>query len=103
MSGFLGQLFQPDPFPSFFSILLGLAVYVLLGLLPVLGALYVIYFLLTLPLRRNERARMFLDLLELGLQSGRTPEGAVADVAASRDQSLGPRFHLVPAYLQGGL
>ena len=103
MSEILGQLFRPDLHPDGLSLLLAFAVYLVLGLLPVLGALYVIYFLLTLPMRRNERARMFLDLLELGLQSGRTVERAIVDAAASRDESLGARFHLLAAYLEGGM
>ncbi len=103
MSEFLSQLVEPDPIQGIFSLLLGFAAYVILGFLPVLGALYVIYFLLTLPLRRKERARLFLDLLELGLRAGRTPEAAIADAAATRDQSLGPRFHLLAAYLEAGL
>ena len=103
MSEFHRELFQPDPLQGVFSLLLGFGLYVLLGLLPVLGALYVIYFLLTLPLRRNERARLFLDLLELGLQAGRTPESAIIDAAASRDRSLGARFHLLAAHLDQGM
>ncbi len=81
----------------------GFLAYLLLGLVPVCGVIYVIYFLLTLPLRRNERARMFLDLLELGLQEGRTPEATVTSVAASRDQSLGVRFHLLAAHIETGM
>ncbi len=46
---------------------------------------------------------MFLDLLELGLQEGRTPEAAVTGAAASRDRSLGVRFHLLAAHLERGL
>jgi type II secretory pathway component PulF len=103
MIEFLRESFQPGPLQGFLSVLLGFALYVLLGILPVLGALYVIYFLLTLPLRRNERARLFLDLLEQGLQSGRTAEGAIVDAAASRDRSLGARFHLLAAYLEQGM
>jgi type II secretory pathway component PulF len=103
MSEVLSQLVQPDPVQGLVGLLFGFAAYLLLGLLPVLGALYVIYFLLTLPLRRNERARLLLDLLEYGLQAGRTPEAAIADVAATRDPSLGARFHLLAAYLEGGL
>jgi len=61
---------------------------------------YVIYFLLTLPLRRNERARFFLDLLDRGLRDGRTAERATADAAASRDGVLGARFQLLAAYLE---
>jgi type II secretory pathway component PulF len=84
---------------------MGLAVliYLLVGLVPVCGISYGIYFLLTLPMRRTERARMFLDLLELGLREGHTPEAAVISAATSRDGSLGVRFHLLAARLEQGL
>lgn len=97
-------MFDPgNPFDSIIRWLIGCTVYLVVGLLPTCGVLYVIYFILTLPMRRNERARTFLDLLELGLKGGRTPEGAVADAAASRDNSLGARFHLLAAHLEQGL
>lgn len=85
------------------ELVLGFLLYTVLGLVPILGLLYVIYFLVTLPMRRNERARGFLDLLELGLKEGHTPEGAIRDAAASQDRSLGARFHLLAAHLQEGL
>ncbi|HTL16691.1 MAG TPA: type II secretion system F family protein, partial [Patescibacteria group bacterium] len=85
------------------AMVVGFVIYLLLGLLPVFGVLYVIYFLVTLPLRRNERARLFLDLLQLGLDSGRTPEMAIVEAAASRDRSLGARLHLLAAYLEKGV
>jgi type II secretory pathway component PulF len=83
--------------------MLAFVVFVTAGLGPIWGLLYLFYFLLTLPLRRNERARLFLDLLELGLKEGRTPELAIADAASSADRSLGARFHLLAAYLGQGL
>lgn len=67
------------------------------------GALYAIYFLLTLPMRRSERARLFLDVVELGLKAGHAPEATVQSAAASRDVSLGVRFHLLAAYVRSGL
>src|SRR5512142_1169837 len=60
--------------------------------------LYVLFFLLTLPMRRRERARIFLDLLELGLREGRTPEKAIVEASASRDPAAGARFHLLAAH-----
>jgi len=101
MSEFLSS--QSGLFQSFLAVGLGFAGYVLLGLVPTILALYVIYFLLTLPLRRAERGRLFLDLLELGLNSARTPEAALIDAAASRDRALGARFHLLTAYLEQGM
>jgi len=64
--------------------------------------IYAIYFLVTLPMRRNERTRLFLDLLELGLKEGQTPESALTSAASSNDASLGVRFHLLAAYSQKG-
>jgi type II secretory pathway component PulF len=103
MSDLLRQLLQPDPARGLLELLLGFALYIALGILPVLGSLYLIYFLLTLPLRRNERARLLLDLLELGLRSGRPAEAAITEVCASRDRSLGARFHLLGTYVESGL
>jgi type II secretory pathway component PulF len=97
------QMLHSNPLQAIAVLALTLVIYLLLGLLPVCGVIYVLYFLLTLPLRRNERARLFLDLLELGLQEGRTPEAAVTGAAASRDRSLGVRFHLLAAHIEGGL
>jgi type II secretory pathway component PulF len=84
-------------------LIVGFVIYVLLGLLPIFGVLYGIYFLITLPLRRNERARLLLDLLQLGLDSGRTPELAITEAAASQDGSLGARLYSLAACLQKGV
>lgn len=98
----LGQIFQGDPFGTALKFALLLLLNTVVSLPIVVGVLYVFYFLLTLPLRRNERARFFLDLLELGLNSGQTPEHSIVSVAQSRDRSLGARFHLLAALLERG-
>src|ERR1039458_6467791 len=97
------QLLHSDPLQAIGMMALAVLIYLLVGLVPVCGISYGIYFLLTLPMRRNERARMFLDLLELGLREGHTPEAAVTSAATSRDGSLGVRFHLLAAHLEQGL
>ena len=51
----------------------------------------------------SERARLFLDLLELGLKGGSAAEPAIVAASQSRDPSLGARFHLLAAYLESGL
>ena len=61
------------------------------------------YFILSLPLRRHERARFFLDLLETSLKDGRSPEQSVVSLAQSRDESLGTRFQQVAAWIETGL
>lgn len=65
--------------------------------------IYGVYFLITLPMRRNERTRLFLDLLELGIKDGQTAESAITSAASSNDASLGVRFHLLAAHLQNGM
>src|ERR1700690_1186853 len=97
------QMLHSNPLQAIAVLGLTLVIYVVLGLLPVCGVIYVLYFLLTLPLRRNERARLFVDLLELGLKEGRSAEAAVTSAATSRDPSLGVRFHLLAAHIEGGL
>jgi type II secretory pathway component PulF len=61
------------------------------------------YLVLSLPLRRQERARIFLDLLESGLAQGHSAEATVVEIAKSRDRALGHRFFLLAAYLETGL
>src|ERR1019366_10665944 len=103
MSDSFTPFLQSSPLQDFALATVGFLAYLLLGLLPLCGIIYVFYFLLTLPLRRNERARMILDLIELGLQEGRTPEATITSVAASRDRSLGVRFYLLAAHIEEGL
>jgi type II secretory pathway component PulF len=74
----------------------------LVTVLVIFGLLYLIYYHLTLPMRRNERARMTLDLLELGLKDGRTPEVALIWAASSGDRSLGRQFGRVVWCLERG-
>jgi type IV pilus assembly protein PilC len=103
MSGSFWELFQSDPSRAIVTVLLVFVIYLLLGLLPVCGILYLIYFLLTLPMRRSERVRLFIDILTLGVKDGRTPEAAITEAASSHDYGLGVRFHLVAAYLEKGM
>ncbi len=100
---FLGQASLSDPLQSISGLLFGFVLYVVLGLLPALVALYLMYLLLTLPLRRNERARLFLDLLQFGIDSGRSAEIALVETAGTGDRTLGPRFLELASYLQQGL
>ncbi len=99
----LWQIFQPYTPEAFVRLLLAFAIYLLIVLVPFTGALCLIYFALTLPLRRNERARFFLDVLALGLKDGRTPEAAITEAAGSHDDALGVRFHLLAAHLERGV
>lgn len=62
----------------------------------------VIYVLFSLPLRRRERARFFLDLIETGLAQGWSPEQTLVGAAQCRDSSPGVRFHLLAAQVESG-
>jgi type II secretory pathway component PulF len=60
------------------------------------------YFALSLPLRRQERGRMLLDLIEMGFRQGHTAERTILRAAASGDRALGARFHLLAAHIEAG-
>ncbi|MSU22073.1 MAG: hypothetical protein EXS30_11845 [Pedosphaera sp.] len=70
--------------------------------IPVYAFFYLVYFLIGLPLRRQERARFFLDLIETGVRQGRGIEETVTSISQSRDETLGVRFHLLANYLTSG-
>jgi type II secretory pathway component PulF len=78
-------------------------VYVLFIVTPVTLLAWLLYYLLSLPMRRQERARFFLDLLATILREGRPMEQSLIEISNSRDKSPGLRFHLVAAYLEKGL
>ena len=75
---------------------------VLVGLRIGVALLQLAHHLLTLPLRRTERARQFLDLLETTLKQGRPLEENLISLSQSRCQSMGLGFHLVAAWLESG-
>jgi type II secretory pathway component PulF len=105
-SPLLGQVFNSDSWHSFPVLLFRLLVTVLLTLGWVgalFGSILLIHFFFTLPLRRAERARLFLELLEGALKRGMTAEEMIFSVAQSRDQTVGLRFHLLAAYIESGV
>jgi type II secretory pathway component PulF len=77
--------------------------YLALNVAPACLVMWLIYFVLTLPMRRRERARLFLDFLESGLNRGASPELAMQQASASRDGMLGIRFHLLAAWIEEGM
>lgn len=78
-------------------------VYLVALFLPVGILLYTAYYFISLPLRRQERARLFLDLLETALQKGGSVEAQLISMSESRDPAPGVRFHLLAAHLANGL
>ncbi len=67
------------------------------------GALSVVaHFLLSLPMRRRDRALFFLDLMETVLQRGQPLEPAILSAAENHDRAIGVRFYMVAAHLESG-
>jgi len=88
-----------NDFAQFIIALLWSAVFILLpgGAFAVL-----IHYLLSLPMRRRDRALFFLDLVETVLQRGQPLEQAILAAAENRDRAIGVRFYLVAAHIEGG-
>jgi type II secretory pathway component PulF len=83
-------------------LLLSLLLHGVLFVLPVIVLSYLAYYLLSLPARRQEQARMFLHLLETCLRDGRPVEQTLVAMANAQDRSPGLRFHLAAAFLEEG-
>jgi type IV pilus assembly protein PilC len=61
------------------------------------------HFLLSLPMRRRDRALFFLDLVETVLQRGQPVEQAILAAAENHDRAIGVRFYIVAAHIESGL
>lgn len=99
--------------PAWLIIVLG-AVWVLLKLFATIisflfsigilfGLIFLIHFFFSLPMRRAERARLFLDLVEGALKRGQSIEEMILSIAQSHDRTVGVRFHLLAAHIESGL
>ena len=84
------------PFVAIFAI--QAAPWVLSGIVLLLAA----RFSIMAPMRRREAARAFLDLLEMGLGQGRSPENTVVEVAATGDKTLGKDFQRLAQRIRDG-
>jgi type IV pilus assembly protein PilC len=67
------------------------------------GMIALIHFIFSLPMRRAERARLLLDLIDDALARGQSLQEMILSLAQSRDTSLGLRFHLIAAHIENGL
>ncbi len=86
------------------------ALFALLGLLALalvaallIAALAAVHFLVSLPMRRAERARLFLDILETAIARGESIEESIISISKSQETAVGLRFHLFAAWLENGL
>ena len=74
----------------------------LLALVPAGVFSLILHSLLSLPMRRRDRARFFLDLLETVVDRGQPAEQAILAAAANEDSSIGIGFFIVAAHIEGG-
>ena len=87
---------------DFAQFLIALFWYAVFILLPGGAFSVLIHYLLSLPMRRRDRALFFLDLLETVLQRGQPVEPAILAAAENRDRAIGVHFHMVAAHIEGG-
>ena len=59
---------------------------------PAIALLAAAKFLIVRPIRQLETAQVFLDLLEMGVSRGRSPENIVVQAASLGEKALGKRF-----------
>ncbi|HWD20826.1 MAG TPA: type II secretion system F family protein [Verrucomicrobiae bacterium] len=67
------------------------------------GIGYLVYYFMTLPMRRAERARFFVDLIESTLRDGQPLEETIVAISQSHERAVGLRFHIVAAWIESGL
>lgn len=89
-------------FASLGWLLVSLLVHAVVIGLPVLLLTAGAFYLLSLPARRHERARLFVHLVEGCLRDGRPIEPALISLAESQDRTLGLKFHLTAAHVEEG-
>jgi type II secretory pathway component PulF len=75
--------------------------WLLLALL-ILGLALLVFYVISLPLRRQERDRFLLDVIESALVQGEQVERYIISLAQTRDRSPGIQFHLLAAHLETG-
>jgi len=96
MNDFYNDVLE-SPFLPVLAMLAGV-VYLLLCTV----GIYIVYFFLSLPLRRAERARVFLDLLQLGVEEGISAGQIITQTAAISDKTLGRRFQQLAREMSSG-
>jgi type II secretory pathway component PulF len=91
-----------NPMTDFSHFLAGLFWYGALILIPGGAFSLLLHFLLSLPMRRRDRALFFLDLAETVLQRGQPVEPAMVSAAENHDRAMGVRFFMVAAHIENG-
>ena len=80
-----------------------LLLHLVILVVPMCLGCYVIYYLLTLPMRRNERALIFLSVIESGIKRGDSPENVIVSLAKDHDPCLGSRLRSLARAIELGL
>lgn len=83
--------------------MIAVIIYCLVAVVAFVVLATIVYSLLVLPLRNQERARVFLDLLETGFAEGHSAETTIMEFARLRDRKLGRGFFRLVTHLQAGL
>jgi len=84
------------------ELIIAVTVWLVCWLVPVGAVMLVFYKIFSRPMRKKERIRMFLILLDAGLRDGRRVEDTIVSLAQTRDTGLGPRFLALAACLRTG-
>ena len=87
---------------DFTQFVIALFWYAVFILLPGGAFSVLIHYLLSLPMRRRDRALFFLDLMETVLQRGQPVEQAILAAAENHDRAIGVPFYMVAAHIEGG-
>ncbi|MFO1478133.1 MAG: type II secretion system F family protein [Verrucomicrobiota bacterium] len=84
------------------KVLLSLAAFSVVIGAPVGIVLWIAYYLLSLPLRRQERARCFVELVAAALHRGRPVETALVEISSGGDPLLGRSLRRLSTELSRG-
>jgi type II secretory pathway component PulF len=84
------------------ELIIAITVWLVCWLVPIGGLVFATYHFISLPLRRQERVRSFLILLDAGIKDGHRVEDTIVSLAKTRDAGLGPRFQALAASLSSG-
>jgi type II secretory pathway component PulF len=91
-----------DILPTMLSMLQSL-ILLFIWVVGIVASTFLIHYIFSLPMRRTERARLFLDLVEDALKRGQSIEAMVVSLAQNRDRTVGLRFHMLAEYIECGL
>jgi len=79
-----------------------IVVFMIPWVLPAIALLVAAKYFIVRPIRRRETAHVFLDLLEMGMAQGHTPEHTVVEVASTKDKTLGKGFTRLASQIRDG-